>query len=64
MEKDIEQNPNQEVSTEAVEKNFSLLASAQSGRLLTVRDDLYEYSWSLQAVKLCRGAKDVLARSR
>jgi len=36
------------------EKGYKLLSLVEEGRDVTVRDDLYDFLWVLDAVKLCR----------
>ncbi|MEA3421336.1 MAG: hypothetical protein U9Q97_06635, partial [Acidobacteriota bacterium] len=36
------------------EKGYKLLSLVEEGRDVTVRDDLYDFLWILDAVKLCR----------
>jgi hypothetical protein len=53
MDQEIKNN----IAADTPEKAFALLSSVTQNPILTVRDDLYDFSLLLDAVKLCRKQK-------
>lgn len=50
----MENENSQQKDTIASEKDYQLLEEAEKGNDITVRDDIYDFYWLMDSVKLCR----------